>query len=175
MLFRETPLIGAYLVEAEPHGDERGSFYRSFCGTEFETSGLPSTFVQCSISRNRRNGTVRGMHFQADPKPECKLVRCVRGSVYDVIVDLRRESPTYCKWFGAELNESNGSAMYVPAGFAHGIQTLADDTHVLYQMTEFYVPELTSGVRWNDPAFGIVWPQEISVISERDRALADYK
>ena len=175
MLFRETPLSGAFVVDPETHEDSRGSFYRSYCSTEFEKMGLPGGFVQCSISRNRTSGTVRGMHFQADPRPECKLVRCVRGSVYDVIIDLRRQSPTFCKWFGAELSEENGSALYVPAGFAHGIQTLTDDAHVLYQMNEYYVAELTSGVRWNDPAFGIVWPREVSVISDRDRTLANYR
>jgi dTDP-4-dehydrorhamnose 3,5-epimerase len=170
MYFYETPLVGAFVVETEMRADERGAFYRSFCRQEFQLHGLANAFVQCSISRNRLRGTLRGMHFQKDPKPEGKLVRCVSGSAYDVIVDLRRESPTFCRWFGIELNDSNGAALYVPPGFAHGFQTLRDCTDILYQMTEYYVPELADGVKWSDPAFGIVWPLEVVAVSERDRS-----
>jgi len=174
MNFTPTPLAGAYLIDAEASEDERGSFFRSFCKREFEAHGLPGTFVQCSISRNRKRGTLRGMHFQSDPKPEGRLVRCIRGGVYDVIVDLRRKSSTFCRWFGAELSESNRRALYVPPGFAHGFQTLTDDSDLLYQMTEFYEKDLAAGVRWNDPAFGISWPLEVTAMSERDRGFPDF-
>ena len=168
MRFSETPLAGAFLIESGSHSDERGSFYRSFCQDEFRSHGLPSIFVQCNISRNRFKGTLRGMHFQAAPKQEGKLVRCIRGSAYDVIIDLRRESSTFLQWFSAELTESNLSAIYVPPGFAHGFQTLSDDTDLLYQMTEFYTPELARGVCWNDPLFGINWPLPVTFISSKD-------
>jgi len=175
MRFCETPLAGAYLVETDLHGDNRGSFYRSFCSREFAARGLSGSFVQCNISRNKLRGTLRGMHFQAEPAAEAKLVRCIRGAAYDVIVDLRRGSTSFRRWFGAELTESNAIALYVPAGFAHGFQTLADDTDLLYQMTEFYAPDLARGVNWKDPAFGISWPLDVSVISDRDRGLALFK
>ena len=175
MRFRKTSLAGVILVEAESHADDRGSFYRSFCVREFEAHGLPGAFVQSSVSRNRRRGTLRGLHWQSDPHPEGKLVRCVRGAAYDVIVDLRRDSPTFCRWFSVELNEENMTALYIPPGFAHGFQTLRDDTDILYQMTEFHAPELATGARWNDPAFGIEWPLDVAVISARDQAYQDFE
>lgn len=175
MRFRETPLAGAMLVETESHADDRGSFYRSFCVREFEAHGLPAAFVQGSVSRNRRRGTLRGLHWQSDPHPEGKLVRCVRGAAFDVIVDLRRVSPTFCRWFSAEMSEENMTALYIPPGFAHGFQTLRDDTDILYQMTEFHAPELATGVRWNDPVFGIEWPLDVAVISARDQAYQDFE
>lgn len=174
MQFLETPLAGAVLIKSESHSDERGSFYRSFCQQEFMAHGLPGVFVQCNISRNRLRGTLRGMHFQNAPKPEGKLVRCVRGAAYDVIIDLRPKSSTFCQWYGAELTESNADALYVPPGFAHGFITMADDTDILYQMTEFYAPELANGVRWNDPAFGIKWPLPVTTISDKDSGFQSF-
>jgi len=174
MVITPTPLAGAYLIDSEAIEDERGVFYRSFCREEFEAWGLPGVFVQGSISRNHKCGTLRGLHFQAAPRPESKLVRCIRGAAYDVLVDLRRDSPTFRRWFGAELSESNRRAVFVPAGFAHGFQTLADHTDLLYQMTESYVAELAGGVRWDDPAFGITWPLPVSVISGRDRGFPGF-
>ena len=175
MRFRETSLAGVILVETESHADDRGSFYRSFCVREFEAHGLPAAFVQGSVSRNRQRGTLRGLHWQSDPRPEGKLVRCVRGAAYDVIVDLRRDSPTFCRWFSVELNEENMTALYIPPGFAHGFQTLRDDTDLQYQMTEFHAPELATGARWNDPAFSIEWPLDVAVISARDQAHQDFE
>ncbi len=173
MRFIPTPLAGAYVIESDAQEDERGSFYRTFCKEEFETHGLKGDFVQASLSRNHACGTLRGMHYQKQPRPECKLVRCLRGRAYDVIIDLRPGSPTLCGWFGTELSEENHKAMYVPAGFAHGFLCLVDGIDILYQMTELYVPELAAGVRWNDPAFGIAWPFEPLTMSERDRCYAD--
>lgn len=175
MRFLPTPLAGAFLIDSDASSDERGSFYRTFCREEFESNGLPGNFVQMSLSRNLFRGTLRGMHYQSAPRPEQKLVRCIRGAAYDVIVDLRRDSPTFCRWFGAELSETNRTALFVPEGFAHGFLTLMDDTEILYQMTEFYLPDLVGGVRWNDSAFGIAWPFEPSTLSARDRAYVDFR
>ena len=175
MRFAPTPLAGAFLIDSDANADERGSFYRTFCREEFESNGLPGNFVQMSLSRNLLRGTLRGMHYQAVPRPEQKVVRCVRGAAYDVVVDLRKDSPTFCRWFGVELSETNHAALFVPEGFAHGFLTLSDDTDILYQMTEFYVPELAAGVRWNDPAFGIAWPFEPLTLSARDCAFADFR
>ena len=174
MRFEETPLAGAFLVDSDALEDQRGSFFRASCRREFEQQGLAGEFVQASISRNRSRGTMRGMHYQAAPRPERKLVRCVRGAVYDVIVDLRRDSATHRRWFGVELSAANGRALYVPAGFAHGFQTLCDDSDVFYQMSEYYVAELSAGVRWDDPVFGIAWPLAVTSMSTRDRGFADY-
>lgn len=174
MRFCETPLAGAILVETESHADDRGSFYRSFCVREFEAHGLPGAFVQGSVSRNRQRGTLRGLHWQSNPHPEGKLVRCVRGAAYDVVVDLRPGSTTFCSWFGTELTDANLTALYIPPGFAHGFQTLCDDTDIAYQMTEFYVPELACGARWNDQAFNIRWPLDIAIMSNRDRSFKDF-
>jgi dTDP-4-dehydrorhamnose 3,5-epimerase len=174
MRFSATPLTGLILVESDAAQDERGAFYRAFCSREFAASGLPGEFPQSNISRNRLRGTLRGMHFQAEPHPEGKLVRCIRGTAFDVAIDLRPGSPTYCKWFGTELSESNSTALYIPPGFAHGFQTLCDDTDMLYQMTTYYAPESAGGVRWDDPAFAIRWPLEIAVISPKDRAYSNF-
>lgn len=175
MRFSPTPLAGAFLVDSDANADERGSFYRTFCREEFESNGLPGDYAQMSLSRNRSRGTLRGMHYQGAPRPEQKLVRCVRGVVFDVIVDLRKGSLTFCHWFGTELSETNRTALFVPAGFAHGFLTLTDDADILYQMTEFYMPDLAAGMRWNDPAFGIAWPFEPLKVSARDRAYPDFR
>jgi dTDP-4-dehydrorhamnose 3,5-epimerase len=173
----ETPLPGAYVVELETIEDERGWFARTFDAAAFEELGLDPAVVQCNASFNHRAGTLRGMHYQADPHGEAKLVRCTRGAVYDVIVDLRPSSATRCRWFGAELRAGGSVSLFVPAGFAHGFQTLEDNTEVHYQMSHHYVPDAARGVRWDDPAFGIDWPEPpVSgrVISERDSAYADF-
>jgi dTDP-4-dehydrorhamnose 3,5-epimerase len=174
MRFQETPLSGAYLIELEPVGDPRGFFARAWCAREFSEQGLDSGTVQCNLSFNHQRGTLRGMHYQIPPHAETKLVRCIRGSIYDVIIDLRPESPTYTHWFGAELSADNRSMLYIPKGFAHGYQTMEDNTEVFYQVSEFYRPGSEGGVRWNDPRFGIEWPLEVSVISAKDQALPDY-
>lgn len=174
MVFEETRLGGAWLVKIEPRADNRGLFARTFCTDEFIAHGLPASFVQCNVSYNATLGTLRGMHFQREPRPEGKLVRCTGGAIWDVIVDLRKDSPTYCRWQGFELTAENRDALYIPGGFAHGFQTLTPGTEVFYQMTEFYVPELAAGVRWNDPAFGIEWPIPDPVLSDRDRSYEDY-
>jgi dTDP-4-dehydrorhamnose 3,5-epimerase len=174
MIFTETALQGAVLVDLAPHSDERGFSSRSFCEREFAEHGLNPRVVQCNISYNQKRGTLRGMHLQVPPFAEAKLVRVTRGSIYDVIVDLRRDSPTRLKWFGVELSAENRRALYVPEGFAHGFLTLEDDTQVFYQMSEFYAPECARGYPWDDPAFGIVWPIPVSVISEKDAGLAAF-
>lgn len=175
MRFEAMHLTGAFLVGLSPVADARGWFARTYCEREFAEHGLDGKFVQCNLSHNARRGTLRGMHFQRAPRPEIKLVRCIRGAVYDVVIDLRRDSPTYLRWAGAELSADNALAMYVPAGFAHGFQTLEDNTDVWYQMGEFYAPELAAGVRWDDPAFGIRWPLPDPILSNRDRAYPDFK
>ena len=175
MKLTSLPLSGACLLEIEPVSDERGFFARTWCSEEFQRFGLNPKLAQCSISNNTRRGTLRGMHFQAEPRAETKLIRCSAGAIHDVIVDLRQNSPTYCKWFAAELTSANHKIIYVPDGFAHGFQTLADDTEVIYQISESYRPELARGVRWNDPAFGIEWPIPNPIISARDRAFADHE
>lgn len=175
MLFDRLLLQGAYLLKLEKHKDERGFFARTFCYKEFKEHGLNSDVMQCSISYNAQKGTLRGMHYQVAPNEEVKLVQCVRGSIYDVIIDLRPNSATYCQWVGVELSDNNGSLIYVPKGFAHGFQTLTDDAVVYYQISEFYAPESARGVRWNDPAFGIEWPLRDPVISLKDSELPDYK
>ncbi len=170
MIFRETKLRGAYIIDVEPREDERGFFGRSFCQKEFKERGLKAEVAQCNVSFNRRKNTLRGMHFQLPPKAEAKLVRCTRGRIYDVIIDLRPGSPTYCQWEAVELTANNYRALYIPEAFAHGFQTLEDNSEVFYQMFEFYSPENSSGVRWDDPAFNIAWPLASPIISERDRA-----
>ncbi len=174
MIFSESELEGVYLVKPERLEDERGFFARTLCQEEFSRAGLVSSFVQSSISYNRSKGTLRGMHFQAAPNEETKLVRCTTGAIHDVIVDLRKESPTFLKWISAELSADNRLALYVPAGCAHGFLTLQDDSEVLYEITPAYQPHGTRGFRWNDPAFGIRWPAEISMISERDSTYPDF-
>ena len=175
MKFVETPLPGAYLVEPERHEDERGFFARTWCREEFSANGLVAELAQCSISRNGATGTLRGMHFQRAPHEETKLVRCTAGAIFDVVVDLRSGSASHGNWFGVELDAESGTALYIPEGFAHGFQTLIAGAEVLYMISEPYVPQASSGVRWDDPAFGIKWPHaEPRTISERDRAWPDY-
>jgi dTDP-4-dehydrorhamnose 3,5-epimerase len=175
MIFHETGLSGAYLVELERRIDERGFFARSWCQREFAERGLNSNLVQCNISFNKERGTLRGLHFQLAPYEEAKLVRCTQGAICDVIVDLRRSSPTFRKHYRAQLDAENRLMLFVPEGFAHGFQTIRDASEVFYQMSEFYVPEAAAtGVRWNDPAFGIEWPIANPVMSERDRTYPDF-
>jgi dTDP-4-dehydrorhamnose 3,5-epimerase len=171
MKFIPTGLAGACTVEIEKLEDERGFFGRAFCSDEFARNGLSSTFVQCNVSFNARKGTLRGMHFQEKPHEEAKLVRCTRGAIYDVIVDIRRASSTFGHWLGVELTADNLRMIYVPKGFAHGFQTLADDSEVLYQMSEFYHPDSARGVRWDDRTLAIRWPITYAVVSARDRTL----
>ena len=174
MIFAETEFRGAFVIELERREDERGFFARSWCQQEFEERGLNPRLVQCNVSFNKLRGTLRGVHYQANPYEEAKLVRCTRGAVYDVIIDLRPESRTYLRWAAVELNEENRRALYVPEGLAHGFQTLEDGTEVFYQMSEAYRPEYARGVRWNDPAFRIRWPLERRIISARDRGYPDF-
>lgn len=175
MKFIATELGGAYLIELERMEDERGFFARTFCRDEFAAHGLRPTFVQCNVSFNARRGTVRGMHFQEKPHEEAKLVRCTRGAIYDVILDLRKGSRTHKRWTAVELTADNGRMLYVPEGFAHGFQTLEDNSEVFYQMSEMYHSESARGVRWNDPAFGIRWPLPSPILSERDARFADFE
>jgi len=175
MIFVETELPGAYLIELERREDQRGYFARAWCEREFAVHGLETRFVQVNLGHNLRRGTVRGMHFQRAPYAEVKLVRCTRGALYDVIIDLRPESPTYRRWIGVELSAANGRALYVPRGFAHGYQTLEDNTDLMYQTSEFYVAEAARGVRYNDPAFGIAWPLAVSLVSEADANWQEYQ
>jgi dTDP-4-dehydrorhamnose 3,5-epimerase len=174
MIFTETKLPGAFLIELETVADERGSFARIFCRKEFEARSLNPNIVQCSISSNLKKGTLRGMHYQARPFEEVKLVRCTRGAIYDVIIDLRPESSTFKQWVAVELSAANHHMLYIPEGFAHGFLTLEDDCEVFYQMSEFYHPECARGVRWDDPAFAIEWPEGDRIISLRDQQLADF-
>ena len=174
MNFKETELKGAYIIELERLEDERGYFARNYCKKEFKQNGLELTVVQCDVSYNIKKGTLRGMHFQSAPHQEAKLVSCTRGAMYDVIVDLREQSPTYCRWIAVELTEQNCRMFYIPYGFAHGFQTLVDDTVVYYQMSEYYHPGLARGVRWDDPAFGIKWPVGISIMASKDRQFPDF-
>lgn len=174
MRFTPTPLNGSFLVDLEERRDERGFFARSFCAREFAEHGLDPAVTQCNVSFNHLKGTLRGMHYQ-EPASESKLVRVTRGSIWDVIVDLRRDSATYLQHFGVELNADTRQALFIPKGFAHGFQTLTDATEVFYQMSEFYVPGQDQGVRYNDPAFGIAWPLPVTVLSERDRHYPDYQ
>ena len=185
MLFIETRLKGAYIIEPERLEDERGFFARTFCRKEFESHGLNTNFVQCNISYNKKGGTLRGMHYQATPYEEVKLVSCISGAIYDVIIDLRIDSPTYCQWIAVTLcgfnfsthsliHPSTHQLLYIPEGFAHGFLTLTDNTEVFYQISEFYMPEYARGIRWNDPAFNISWPIEVTVLSEKDKKYDDF-
>jgi dTDP-4-dehydrorhamnose 3,5-epimerase len=174
VLFKATKLKGAFIIEPERLEDERGFFARTWCKREFEKQGLNANLVQCNTSFNRKKGTLRGMHYQAAPHAEAKLVKCARGSIYDVIIDLRPHSDTYKEWFAAELTGDNHKMLYIPEHFAHGFLTLEDNTEVFYQMSEFYYPECAKGVRWSDPAFSIPWPMDILVISDKDRRYHDF-
>ena len=175
MLFHETKLPGVLEIHLDPHRDNRGFFARSWCQKELEAHGLNSRLVQCNISFNIRKGTLRGMHFQAPPYAEAKVVRCTMGAIYDVVLDLRLQSPTYRQWIGVTLTAANRVMVYIPEGCAHGFLTLEDDTEVFYQMSEFYNAESARGVRWNDPAFRIAWPEKVEVISHRDGAYPDFE
>jgi dTDP-4-dehydrorhamnose 3,5-epimerase len=172
--FTELELAGACRVDLEPHEDERGFFARAFCEREFAAHGLVNRFPQSNVSYNRRRGTLRGMHYQAAPHREAKLVRCVIGAIYDVIVDLRPGSPTRFRWMGIELGAADRTALYVPEGFAHGFLTLRENSEVFYQMGAFYVPEAARGFRWNDSMFRINWPFSPKVLAERDRTYPDF-
>jgi len=174
MNFKETTLGGAFVIEVQAFEDERGFFGRTFCRHEFSMHGLNVTIAQCNTSFNRHSGTLRGMHYQLAPHGEDKLVRCTRGKLYDVIVDLRRESRTFKQWFAIELTAENRLMLYVPKGVAHGFLTLEDNTEIHYQMSEFYHPESAGGVRWNDPAFNIQWPESQPILADRDRNWPDY-
>lgn len=174
MIITPTELAGAMLVDLEPRADARGWFARTYCEREFAAHGLPARMVQSNVSVTHRAGTLRGMHWQAAPHQEDKLVRCVRGAVWDVIVDIRPGSATCCKWLGVELGEANGRALLVPKGFAHGFITLADDAVVVYQVSEFHAPHAERGARHDDPAFAIAWPVPVQVIADKDRAWPDF-
>jgi dTDP-4-dehydrorhamnose 3,5-epimerase len=171
MIFRETPLAGAWILEPERIADERGFFARTYCRRDFEARGLDPAIAQCSVSYNHRRGTLRGLHFQIAPHEEVKLVRVTRGAVWDVIVDLRPESPTYAKHFSLVLSAESRNELYIPKGMAHGFQTLEDGTEVFYQISELYAPESARGYRWDDPAFAIPWPEPVTVMSDKDRNL----
>ncbi|MDI7260212.1 MAG: dTDP-4-dehydrorhamnose 3,5-epimerase [Thermodesulfobacteriota bacterium] len=175
MIFKETKLKGAYIIEIDPIVDERGFFARSFCAKEFEKYGLNPSIAQCNISYNEKKGTLRGMHYQVPPYEEAKMVRCTMGAIYDVIIDLRPESPTFKQWIAVELTAENRRMLYIPEGFAHGFQTLEDDTEVFYQISEFYHPECARGVRWDDPVFGVEWPADERTISPRDLEYANFE
>jgi dTDP-4-dehydrorhamnose 3,5-epimerase len=174
MIFNETPLAGVYVIDMEKRGDERGFFARAFCEREFAERGLANRFVQANNSLSARKGTLRGMHYQLAPKAETKFVRCIRGALQDVVIDLRRDSSTFGQSFGAELTAENRRMMVVPKGFAHGFITLTDDTEAFYLVDEFYAPECERGIRWNDPKFAIQWPIEPVVISEKDQNYRDF-
>jgi dTDP-4-dehydrorhamnose 3,5-epimerase len=175
MTFDEAKISGVFEIRLEPKSDERGFFARSWCQKEFESHGLNPKLVQCNISFNTRKGTLRGMHYQAPPFQEAKVIRCTRGAIYDVVIDLRPESQTFKSWILAVLTAENRNMIYVPAGCAHGFLTLEDETEVSYQMSEVYSAESARGVRWDDPAFQISWPEKVEVISERDRTYPDFK
>jgi dTDP-4-dehydrorhamnose 3,5-epimerase len=177
VVFRETPVAGAWVIDPEPSADERGSFARVFDAELFAAHGLSPGVVQCSVSLNTRSGTLRGLHYQADPHAESKLVRCTAGSVYDVVVDLRPHSSSYLRWHAVELSSENRRSLYLPAGTAHGFQTLVDGAELTYMMDAPFVVEAARGVRWDDPAFAIEWPSPSAerTISERDRSYPDYR
>lgn len=176
MIFRDTGLEGAYLIEPERIVDQRGFFARTWCIDEFDAQGITADFVQTSASFNERRSTLRGIHFQAEPAGEAKLIRCTRGRAYDVMVDLRPDSATFGQWKAFELSADNGRLVYIPDGFGHGFQTQEDRTEVIYQISEFYRPDLASGIRWNDPDLGITWPDtETPVLSGRDQTLPSFR
>jgi len=169
MIFLETPLRGAYVIEIEKREDERGFFARSWCEREFTAKGIDPHLVQCNVSFNKLKGTLRGIHFQAPPHAEAKLVRCTKGALFDVIVDLRKDSPTFLSWFGVDLTAANYRMLYIPKLFGHGFQTLEDDTEIFYQMSEFYEPSAARGLRWDDPSLGINWPDKTGTMSQKDQ------
>ena len=174
MKFIETPLKGAYIIELDKRGDERGFFARTFCKKEFVDVGLNNEIAQINNSLSADKGTLRGMHYQLHPKAEDKIIRCISGEIFDVIIDLRQDSQTYCKWYGIELNSENRKMIYIPQGFAHGFISLKENTEIFYLVTEFYSPELERGIRWNDPKFNIHWPIEPHIISDKDNNHPDF-
>lgn len=174
MNFTETKLQGVFIIDIEPVEDARGFFARTWCQREFEAHGLCMQWVQCNISFNKHRGTLRGMHYQMAPFAEVKLVRCTAGAIYDVIIDLRPSSPTFKRWLSVELAAERQRMLYIPEGFGHGFQTLADASEVFYQMSQFYAPEYARGVRWDDPAFKISWPEDNRIISEKDQGFPDF-
>lgn len=175
MIFTQTKLEGAFIIDIEPRQDERGFFARSLCRNEFDAQGLNAAMVQMNLGFSHRKGTLRGMHFQTPPFAEVKLIRCTRGAIYDVIIDLRPDSPTRTQWVGVELSDQNRRMVYVPEGFAHGYITLMDDTEMVYQTTQFFSKDHATGVRFNDPAFQIDWPIPAVVVSEQDGNWPDYR
>jgi dTDP-4-dehydrorhamnose 3,5-epimerase len=175
MIFTETTLKDAYLVEPQKYEDERGYFARVFCENEFKSLGFKLNMVQSNISLSYKKGTIRGLHYQADPHAEVKLIRCIKGSIFDVIIDLRPHSSTYKQWLGMELNSSNGQMLLIPENFAHGYQSLMDHTEVFYQVSQFYTPDAEKGIRWDDTAFNIQWPEMVHpIISEKDKSWPDF-
>jgi len=174
MTFQQTKLPGVFEIDLEPKIDERGFFARAWCVKEFEEHGLNPRLVQCNASLNHRKGTLRGMHYQEAPYAETKIVRCTRGAIHDVVLDLRPQSPTFKRWIATVLSAENRRMLYIPEGCAHGFLTLENDTEIFYQMSEFFHAESARGVRWDDPAFGIAWPAKVEVISERDRSYPDF-
>ena len=174
MMFRPTSIPGAFLLELEKREDSRGFFARSWCALEAEAHGLDSRLVQCNVSFNQCRGTLLGLHLQGPPHGEVKLVRCTRGALMDVLVDLRPDSPMFMKWEAFDLTQENRTSVYIPQGVAHGFQTLADETEIFYQMSEAYHPESAQGYRWNDPAFGVTWPVTPPIVSPRDAAFPLY-
>jgi dTDP-4-dehydrorhamnose 3,5-epimerase len=174
MIFHETSLPGAFVIEPERNMDERGYFARTWCANEFAALGLCKRWEQCSISFNKKRGTLRGLHYQEAPHQEAKLVRCTRGGIYDVTVDIRRESPTFGTWVAVELTAENGKQLFIPKGCAHGFQTMLDDTEVHYQISECYCPEAARGIRWDDPRLTIPWPIRQRIVSRRDSAFPDF-
>jgi len=175
MIFKETALKGAYLMMPEPHEDERGSFARTYCEATFKVQGIHFRIVQTNLSSNLKRGTRRGMHYQVKPFEEAKIVQCIRGAIYDVIIDLRKDSPTFLSWNKIDLSSENCQSLYIPEGFAHGFQTLEDHTEILYLMSKPYHPESARGIAWNDPAFGIDWPIDEAIMSEKDAAYPLYQ
>jgi len=174
MEFIQTPLRGSFIIELDKHIDERGYFARTFCKKEFKKNGLPINFVQTNVSFNVKRGTIRGMHYQEEPWGESKIVSCFAGAIYDVIIDLRPNSETFCFWFGVNLSASSDKSLFIPKGFAHGFQTLQDNTLIYYQMDEYYLPSYARGVRWNDPIFNIIWPLDDITISKKDSLIPDF-
>lgn len=176
MIFEETPLSGAYVVRLQRIEDERGFFARTFCEREFAAKALAARMVQSNTALTRKAGTLRGLHYQTTPHDEAKLVRCIRGAVYDVMADVRPDSPTFRSWFGVELTAGNRTMVYVPEGMAHGYLALADDSELFYQVSAFYAPGAEQGIRWNDPAFGIAWPDGGDfILSDKDRGWPDFQ
>lgn len=175
MRFLETPLEGTFILEPEPLQDERGFFARTWCAEEARRHGVATCFVQVNVSQNRSRGTIRGLHYQVAPYGEDKVVQCIRGRIFDVVLDLRVGSATYREFYSLELSQTNRRMLYIPKGLAHGFQTLADDSEVQYFMSEYYHPESSRGVRWDDPGFDVPWPLELSAISEKDRSYPDFE